>query len=98
MESLDDLLASLQASVLALLPSRVSSRVTATQDAIPEDLTARQYLFDRMGMDPFLERAKTTIGAAKWEQAWKEGRDLPVELAFELASTGEVANDTQTHT
>ena len=91
-------LAAVAAARNTLNDAVAAARLHGAAQSIREDLTARQYLFDRMGMDPFLERAKTTIGAAKWEQAWKQGRDLPVELAFELASTGEVANDTQTHT
>ena len=61
--------------------------------AIREDLTTRQYLFDRMGMDPFLERAESTIGAARWKQAWKEGRDLTVALAIGLALPRGVGRD-----
>ena len=62
-----------------------AARLHGAAQSIREDLTASQYLFDRMGMDPFFERARRSIGAAKWEQAWKQGRDMAVNLAVDLA-------------
>jgi predicted ATPase/DNA-binding XRE family transcriptional regulator len=64
-----------------------AARLHGAALSMREDLTAKQYPFDRIGMDPFLEKAKAAIGANKWRQAREQGRDLPEELAIDLAST-----------
>jgi predicted ATPase/transcriptional regulator with XRE-family HTH domain len=62
-----------------------AGRLAGAASSIRERLTAKQYPFDQTGMEPFLAKARTALGAARWEQAWEEGRELTMERVFGLA-------------
>jgi predicted ATPase/DNA-binding XRE family transcriptional regulator len=61
-----------------------AGRLAGAASSIRERLTAKQYPFDKAGMEPYLAEARTSLGAAHWEQACQEGREMTLEQAFDL--------------
>jgi predicted ATPase/DNA-binding XRE family transcriptional regulator len=62
-----------------------AGRLAGAASAIRERLTAKQYPFDKAGMEPYLAKARTALGAADWDQAGEEGREMTLEQAIDLA-------------
>jgi len=61
-----------------------AARLAGAAASIRERLTAKQYPFDRSGMEPYLARAKASLGDAGWGRAWKEGHQMSVDEACDL--------------
>jgi predicted ATPase/DNA-binding XRE family transcriptional regulator len=62
-----------------------AARLAGAASSIRERLTAKQYPFDKEGMEQYLARARAVLGEAGWEQAWEEGHVMSLEEAFDLA-------------
>ncbi|HEX8098595.1 MAG TPA: hypothetical protein VF660_00155, partial [Actinomycetota bacterium] len=48
-------------------------------------LTAKQYPFDRAGMEPYLEAARAALGETEWQRYVLSGELMPLEGAVNYA-------------
>jgi tetratricopeptide (TPR) repeat protein len=62
-----------------------AARCAGAAESVRETLTAKQYPFDKAGLDPYLAKGRAAIGDQEWEQARQAGREMLLEEAIELA-------------
>ena len=54
-------------------------------DSIRAKLTAKQYPFDKAGLEPYLERGRVAMGENEWERARQEGERMSLDAAIAYA-------------
>ena len=61
------------------------ARLAGAADSIRAKLTAKQYPFDKAGLEPYLERGRVAMGENEWERARQEGERMSLDAAIAYA-------------